>query len=94
MAAEEVSNRGVLTDLFGSLTDGHSERAAGIVQQYVDSDLLTREPPFLPWGGDHHGVTSLYALFEMVVTRFDLSDSRYTTYSARPDASLWVAPSP
>jgi ketosteroid isomerase-like protein len=45
---------------------------AGMMAMFA-SDLVVHEPPFLPWGGEHHGHDGFVALFGRLNENLDMT---------------------
>ena len=62
-------NAQTLKDLFAAAFSGDLELAGKVISETFDPDVLVKEPPFLPWGGEHRGIGAFFELFGQIASR-------------------------
>lgn len=58
-----------LQDLFTAAFSGDLEVATKAIGDVLHPDVLVKEPPFLPWGGEHRGIEAFFQLFGQIASR-------------------------
>jgi len=79
--------RRVVTEMYGAALGGD---LAGFFT-YIDPEVVTHEPPFLPYGGSYSGLDSLMELLgEQVIRHLDITQPKIDRIVADGDRAFTV----